>query len=106
MWVWWGAGIGGSLSQKSFKAEPAMGPTNLTVAKWVSGGCKLRGTATGVAAPRGSQSHIAVTGCWEGLSMVAENIMLNSASGPFFLPGECSPEICVLLQASTLQAQV
>lgn len=58
MWVWWGAGIGGSLSQKSFKAEPAMGPTNLTVAKWVSGGCKLRGTATGVAAPPGfSKPH-------------------------------------------------
>ena len=53
---------------------------------------------------RGSGSHTAVTGSQEGLSMVADNVMLNHASRPFsFLPGEHSPEACMLLQVSALQ---
>ena len=55
----------------------------------------------------GSGSHTAVTGSQEGLSMVADNVMLNHASRPFsFLPGEHSPEACMLLQVSALQIQV
>lgn len=48
-----------------------------------------------------------MTGIWEGFFMVAENIMLNCASGPFFLlPVQFSPKMCMLFYASALKTQV